>query len=121
VYIGQHRLMSRGIRAYELWNVPARTGEVRSFAGSTRFCTSPGNRFRPIDLLLTNFHLQRSPLFMLVAAELDRIKAAYAHAIANHYRFSPAATLARSNAPPDQQPVGGVRSWESLHLPNIEC
>ena len=51
--------------------------------------TSPGNWFRAIDLLLTNFHLPRSTLFMLVAAlaGLDRIKSAYAHAIAEHYRF----------------------------------
>jgi S-adenosylmethionine:tRNA ribosyltransferase-isomerase len=77
------------MRAYEQWIVPAGTGEVRPFAGSTRFRTSPGNRFRAIDLLLTNFHLPRSALFMLVAAlaGLDRIKAAYAPAIAQRYRF----------------------------------
>jgi S-adenosylmethionine:tRNA ribosyltransferase-isomerase len=62
---------------------------VRPFAGSTRFRTSPSNRFHAIDLLLTNFHLRRSTLFMLVAAlaGLERIKAAYAHAVAWHYRF----------------------------------
>ena len=49
----------------------------------------PGYRFRAIDLLLTNFHLPRSTLLMLVAAlaGLDRVKAAYAHAVAERYRF----------------------------------
>ncbi|HUC11742.1 MAG TPA: tRNA preQ1(34) S-adenosylmethionine ribosyltransferase-isomerase QueA [Stellaceae bacterium] len=65
------------------------TGEIRPFIGETRLFILPGYRFRAIDLLLTNFHLPRSTLFMLVAAlaGLDRIKAAYAHAIAQHYRF----------------------------------
>jgi S-adenosylmethionine:tRNA ribosyltransferase-isomerase len=67
----------------------AETGEVRAFAGETRLFVVPGYRFRAIDLLLTNFHLPRSTLFMLVAAlaGLDRIKTAYAHAIARRYRF----------------------------------
>ncbi len=49
----------------------------------------PGYRFRTIDILLTNFHLPRSTLLMLVAAlaGLDRIKAAYSHAVAQGYRF----------------------------------
>jgi S-adenosylmethionine:tRNA ribosyltransferase-isomerase len=49
----------------------------------------PGYRFRTIDMLLTNFHLPRSTLLMLVAAlaGLDRIKSAYAHAITCGYRF----------------------------------
>jgi S-adenosylmethionine:tRNA ribosyltransferase-isomerase len=67
----------------------AATGEVRSFAGETDLFIMPGYRFRAIDLLLTNFHLPRSTLFMLVAAlaGLDRIKTAYAHAVASGYRF----------------------------------
>jgi S-adenosylmethionine:tRNA ribosyltransferase-isomerase len=67
----------------------AATGEVKPFAGETRLFIFPGYRFRAIDLLLTNFHLPRSTLLMLVAAlaGLDRIRAAYAHAIAQHYRF----------------------------------
>ena len=65
------------------------TGEVRPFAGETRLFILPGYRFRAVDLLLTNFHLPRSTLFMLVAAlaGLDRIKCAYAHAVAERYRF----------------------------------
>jgi len=62
---------------------------VRPFAGETRLFIMPGYRFRAVDLLLTNFHLPRSTLLMLVAAlaGLDRIKAAYAHAVAARYRF----------------------------------
>jgi len=67
----------------------AETGEIGQFAGETRLFILPGHRFRAIDLLLTNFHLPRSTLFMLVAAlaGLERIKAAYAHAVAAGYRF----------------------------------
>ncbi len=67
----------------------AETGEVQPFAGETRLFILPGYRFRAVDVLLTNFHLPRSTLLMLVAAlaGLDRIKSAYAHAIAEHYRF----------------------------------
>ena len=72
-----------------LESAAADTGEVRPFAGETRLFILPGYRFRAIDLLLTNFHLPRSTLLMLVAAlaGLDRIKAAYAHAVAERYRF----------------------------------
>ena len=72
-----------------LESAAAETGEVRPFAGETRLFILPGYRFRAIDLLLTNFHLPRSTLLMLVAAlaGLDRIKAAYAHAVASGYRF----------------------------------
>jgi len=64
-------------------------GEIGPFAGETRLYILPGYRFRAIDALLTNFHLPRSTLLMLVAAlaGLERIKAAYAHAIAAGYRF----------------------------------
>jgi S-adenosylmethionine:tRNA ribosyltransferase-isomerase len=67
----------------------AENGEVRPFAGETRLYILPGYRFRAIDLLLTNFHLPRSTLLMLVAAlaGLERVKAAYAHAVAAGYRF----------------------------------
>jgi len=67
----------------------AENGEVRPFAGDTRLFIMPGYRFRAIDLLLTNFHLPRSTLLMLVAAlaGLERIKSAYSHAIARGYRF----------------------------------
>jgi S-adenosylmethionine:tRNA ribosyltransferase-isomerase len=72
-----------------LESAAAETGAVRPFAGETRLFILPGYRFKAIDLLLTNFHLPRSTLFMLVAAlaGLDRMKAAYAHAVAGGYRF----------------------------------
>jgi S-adenosylmethionine:tRNA ribosyltransferase-isomerase len=67
----------------------AENGDVQPFSGDTRLFIMPGYRFRAIDMLLTNFHLPRSTLFMLVAAlaGLERIKSAYSHAIAHGYRF----------------------------------
>lgn len=64
-------------------------GKVRAFAGDTSIFITPGYRFRAVDLLLTNFHLPRSTLFMLVSAfsGLDAMKEAYAHAIGAGYRF----------------------------------
>jgi S-adenosylmethionine:tRNA ribosyltransferase-isomerase len=64
-------------------------GVIRPFEGDTRIFITPGYRFRGIDGLLTNFHLPRSTLFMLVSAlmGLDRMQAAYVHAIAEGYRF----------------------------------
>jgi|SRR5271166_1057667 len=72
-----------------LESAAAAVGTVRPFSGETRLFIMPGYRFRAIDMLLTNFHLPRSTLLMLVAAltGLDRIKYAYAHAIASGYRF----------------------------------
>ena len=64
-------------------------GVIRPFAGETAIFITPGYRFRAVDVLLTNFHLPRSTLFMLVAAfsGLDAMQRAYAHAIAAGYRF----------------------------------
>ena len=64
-------------------------GLVRPFDGSTDLFVLPGHAFRTADLLLTNFHLPRSTLFMLVCAFAGtaRMKAAYAHAISTGYRF----------------------------------
>jgi S-adenosylmethionine:tRNA ribosyltransferase-isomerase len=64
-------------------------GRIAPFAAETALFITAGYRFRAVDLLLTNFHLPRSTLFMLVAAfaGLERMKAAYAHAIAARYRF----------------------------------
>ena len=64
-------------------------GRVAPASGETRLFVTPGYRFKAVDLLLTNFHLPRSTLFMLVCAfaGLDRIQRAYAHAIAGRYRF----------------------------------
>ncbi|HTT48060.1 MAG TPA: tRNA preQ1(34) S-adenosylmethionine ribosyltransferase-isomerase QueA [Pseudolabrys sp.] len=64
-------------------------GKLHGFAGETAIFITPGYRFKAIDLMLTNFHLPRSTLFMLVAAfsGLDPMQRAYAHAIAAGYRF----------------------------------
>ncbi|WP_310466919.1 tRNA preQ1(34) S-adenosylmethionine ribosyltransferase-isomerase QueA [Sphingomonas sp.] len=64
-------------------------GEIAPFEGDTAIFITPGYRFKAVDGLLTNFHLPRSTLFMLVSAlvGLDEMKAAYAHAIARGYRF----------------------------------
>ena len=64
-------------------------GEIQPFEGDTAIFITPGYRFRGIDGLMTNFHLPRSTLFMLVSAlmGLDRMQAAYAYAIENDYRF----------------------------------
>jgi S-adenosylmethionine:tRNA ribosyltransferase-isomerase len=64
-------------------------GEVRPFSGETDIFIMPGYKFRIVDVLMTNFHLPKSTLFMLVAAfaGLGRMQAAYAHAIRAEYRF----------------------------------
>jgi S-adenosylmethionine:tRNA ribosyltransferase-isomerase len=64
-------------------------GALRAFEGDTAIFIAPGYRFRAVDGLLTNFHLPRSTLFMLVSAlmGLDAMRTAYAHAIARGYRF----------------------------------
>jgi len=77
-------------------------GRVRPFSGETDIFITPGFRFRAVDVMLTNFHLPRSTLFMLVAAfsGLDTMKAAYGHAKATGYRFysyGDACWLERSN------------------------
>jgi S-adenosylmethionine:tRNA ribosyltransferase-isomerase len=62
---------------------------IHSFAGDTSIFITPGYRFRAIDGLMTNFHLPKSTLMMLVSAlmGLERMQAAYAYAIAHEYRF----------------------------------
>ena len=62
---------------------------LEAFSGTTKIFITPGHRFKTVDGLITNFHLPKSTLFMLVSAFAGqaRMKAAYAHAIANHYRF----------------------------------
>ncbi|MHA1189203.1 MAG: tRNA preQ1(34) S-adenosylmethionine ribosyltransferase-isomerase QueA [Alphaproteobacteria bacterium] len=64
-------------------------GRIKPFAGETDIFITPGYRFRAVDVLMTNFHLPKSTLFMLVSAfsGLEVMQAAYAHAIATGYRF----------------------------------
>ncbi|HUR42824.1 MAG TPA: tRNA preQ1(34) S-adenosylmethionine ribosyltransferase-isomerase QueA [Aestuariivirga sp.] len=65
------------------------SSNLEPFSGMTDIFITPGYRFKAVDLLITNFHLPKSTLFMLVAAfaGLGWIKQAYAHAISNGYRF----------------------------------
>jgi S-adenosylmethionine:tRNA ribosyltransferase-isomerase len=65
------------------------SGQLQRFSGDTDIFITPGYRFRTAEILLTNFHLPRSTLFMLVCAfcGTDRMKRAYAEAIAEQYRF----------------------------------
>ena len=84
------RIVAVGSTALRLLETAAgEDGKLRAFAGETAIFITPGYKFRAVDLMLTNFHLPRSTLFMLVAAfsGLDVMKRAYAHAIANGYRF----------------------------------
>ncbi len=84
------RLVSVGTTSLRL--LESATGEdgvIRPFAGPTDIFITPGYRFRAVDALMTNFHLPRSTLFMLVSAfsGLETMRAAYDHAIASGYRF----------------------------------
>ena len=83
------RVVSVGTTALRLLESVAREGDMRAWWGETDIFITPGYHFRAVDLLLTNFHLPRSTLFMLVAAfaGLERMKAAYAHAVQERYRF----------------------------------
>jgi S-adenosylmethionine:tRNA ribosyltransferase-isomerase len=74
------------LRALESW---ALTGETGAYSGDTELFVLPGFEFRVVEGLLTNFHLPRSTLLMLIAAfaGFDNVRRAYAHAIATGYRF----------------------------------
>ncbi|WP_020480476.1 tRNA preQ1(34) S-adenosylmethionine ribosyltransferase-isomerase QueA [Sandarakinorhabdus sp. AAP62] len=65
------------------------SGAIRAFSGDTSIFITPGYRWKAVDGLITNFHLPRSTLFMLVSAlmGLDVMRSAYAHAIEKDYRF----------------------------------
>ncbi len=84
------RIVAVGTTALRVLEAAARyDGHIPDFSGETDLFILPGYRFKAVDLLLTNFHLPRSTLFMLVSAfaGLDRMKQAYAHAIDHGYRF----------------------------------
>src|ERR1700761_1817107 len=72
-----------------LESAAAEDGTIQPFASETAIFITPGYRFRAVDILLTNFHLPRSTLFMLVSAfsGLDAMQRAYAHAVRDGYRF----------------------------------
>jgi S-adenosylmethionine:tRNA ribosyltransferase-isomerase len=84
------RLLAVGTTSLRLLETAAADdGSIRPFAGETQLFITPGYRFKAVDLLMTNFHLPRSTLFMLVAAfsGLDAMQQAYAHALRSGYRF----------------------------------
>jgi S-adenosylmethionine:tRNA ribosyltransferase-isomerase len=84
------RLISVGTTSLRLLeSATGEDGTIRPFEGDTAIFITPGYRFKAIDGLITNFHLPKSTLFMLVSAlmGLDVMKAAYAHAIDAGYRF----------------------------------
>ena len=90
VRAGGGRLIAVGTTSLRL--LESATGEddvIQPFEGDTAIFITPGYRFRAIDGLVTNFHLPRSTLFMLVSALMgrERMQAAYAHAIRTGYRF----------------------------------
>lgn len=84
------RIVAVGTTALRLLESAARPdGTLAPFSGPTEIFITPGYRFRAVDALVTNFHLPRSTLFMLVSAfsGLATMRAAYAHAITAGYRF----------------------------------
>ncbi|MBU0582600.1 MAG: tRNA preQ1(34) S-adenosylmethionine ribosyltransferase-isomerase QueA [Alphaproteobacteria bacterium] len=85
-----NRVVSVGTTSLRLIeSAAADDGTVSPWSGPTDIFITPGYRFRAVDVLMTNFHLPRSTLFMLVSAfcGLETMRAAYAHAIENKYRF----------------------------------
>jgi S-adenosylmethionine:tRNA ribosyltransferase-isomerase len=83
------RVIAVGTTSLRLLETAVVDGRLAAFEGDTAIFITPGYRFGAIDGLVTNFHLPRSTLFMLVSAlmGLKRMQAAYAHAVAHEYRF----------------------------------
>ena len=83
------RVISVGTTSLRALESAAQSGELQAGTGETRIFITPGYRFRVVDMLLTNFHLPKSTLLMLVCAfgGMDKMLAAYRHAVANEYRF----------------------------------
>jgi S-adenosylmethionine:tRNA ribosyltransferase-isomerase len=95
------RIVAAGTTALRALESAARSGRLQAMQGETDLFITPGFEFRVVDRLLTNFHLPRSTLLMLVAAFAGQahIKALYRHAIESRYRFfsyGDAMLLARS-------------------------
>jgi len=83
------RVIAVGTTAVRALETAGRSGTLEPFTGDTRLFIRPGFEFRIVDGLVTNFHLPRSSLLMLVAAFVGHtcMRAAYAHAVAARYRF----------------------------------
>ncbi len=83
------RVIAVGTTSLRALEAAAQSGELRAGAAETDIFITPGYSFRVVDRLITNFHLPKSTLLMLVSAFAgsDNIRAAYLHAVANSYRF----------------------------------
>ncbi|OIQ66363.1 S-adenosylmethionine:tRNA ribosyltransferase-isomerase [mine drainage metagenome] len=83
------RVIAVGTTALRLLESAAAGGAIAPWRGTTDIFIYPGYQFRVVDGLMTNFHLPKSTLLMLVSALMgqERMRAAYAHAIASGYRF----------------------------------
>ena len=83
------RVVAIGTTVVRALESAAQSGDLQAGAGDSRLFITPGYRFQVVDALLTNFHLPRSTLLMLVSAMagVEPMRAAYAHAIAAEYRF----------------------------------
>ena len=83
------RVIAVGTTALRLIESASASGQIAPFRGTTEIFIYPGYRFRVTDALMTNFHLPKSTLLMLVSALMgaDRIREIYAHAVAKGYRF----------------------------------
>ena len=83
------RVIAVGTTSVRSLEAASAEGELQPYRGETRLFIQPGYKFRSVDCLITNFHLPKSSLLMLVAAfaGYDRIMAAYRHAVAQEYRF----------------------------------
>lgn len=83
------RVIAVGTTSLRALESAARDGRIQPGSGETALFITPGFRFRVVDALITNFHLPRSTLFMLVAAfaGLEHVRAAYGHAVVRRYRF----------------------------------
>ena len=101
------RVIAVGTTSLRLLETASRkTGTLQPFMGDTDIFITPGFRFATVDALMTNFHLPKSTLFMLVSAfaGMDMMKQAYAHAIADGYRFysyGDSSLLLRADLPED--------------------
>jgi S-adenosylmethionine:tRNA ribosyltransferase-isomerase len=87
---GGGRIIAAGTTSLRLLESAARdNGQLQPFEGDTAIFITPGYRFKFVDGLMTNFHLPRSTLFMLVSAlmGMEGMQATYAHAITQGYRF----------------------------------
>ncbi|HCX86893.1 MAG TPA: tRNA preQ1(34) S-adenosylmethionine ribosyltransferase-isomerase QueA [Gammaproteobacteria bacterium] len=97
------RVVAVGTTVVRALEAAAQSGELKSARGETRLFIRPGYAFQVVDMLITNFHLPRSTLMVLVSAfaGVQRIREAYAHAVANRYRFFSYgdAMLVQSRAP----------------------